>query len=108
MRPNAPRRKRSRSGSGFGSILPTRFSIGSKSANNRRIFNQDSLKRRKKRRRLRSLLDVEPLDLGSDVRAVGLELVEADENREPVRGIEASRIWSRVLWAATGKETWSL
>jgi hypothetical protein len=54
------------------------------------------------------LLDIEPLDLGPDVRAVGLELVEADENREPIRGIEASRIWSRVLWAATGKETWSL
>lgn len=31
------------------------------------------------------LLDIEPLDLGSDVRAVGLELTEADENREPVR-----------------------
>jgi len=30
---------------------------------------------------LRYLLDVEPLDLGPDVRAVGLELVEADENR---------------------------
>ena len=43
------------------------------------------------------LLDVEPLDLGPDVRAVGLELVEADENREPVRGQDAARIWSRVL-----------
>ena len=32
------------------------------------------------------LLEIEPLDLGADVRAVGLELVEADENREPVRG----------------------
>ncbi len=37
------------------------------------------------------LLDVEPLDLGPDVRAVGLELVEADENREPVRGNDAAR-----------------
>lgn len=54
------------------------------------------------------LLDIEPLDLGSDVRAVGLELVEADENREPVRGIDAARIWSRVLWATTGKEPWAL
>ena len=54
------------------------------------------------------LLDIEPLDLGPDVRAVGLELVEADENREPVRGTEASRIWSRVLWATTGQERWSL
>jgi hypothetical protein len=54
------------------------------------------------------LLDIEPLDLGPDVRAVGLELVEADENREPVRGSDAARIWSRVLWATTGKEPWSL
>jgi len=49
---------------------------------------------------LRYLLDVEPLDLGADVRAVGLELVEADENREPVRGPDAAKIWSRVLTAA--------
>jgi hypothetical protein len=54
------------------------------------------------------LLDIEPLDLGPDVRAVGLELVGADEHREPVRGSDANRIWSRVLWAATGKEPWSL
>jgi hypothetical protein len=54
------------------------------------------------------LLDIEPLDLGPDVRAVGLELVEADENREPVRGVDAARIWSRVLWATTGKEPWTL
>ena len=43
------------------------------------------------------LLDVEALDLGPDVRAVRLELVEADENREPVRGEDAARIWSRIL-----------
>ena len=54
------------------------------------------------------LLDVEPLDLGPDVRAVGLELVEADENREPVRGPEAARIWSRVLLATAATETWAL
>jgi hypothetical protein len=54
------------------------------------------------------LLDVEPLDLGPDVRAVGLELVEDDENREPLRGPEAAQIWSRVLPAAAGKETWAL
>lgn len=52
------------------------------------------------------LLDVEPLDLGVDVRAVGLELVEADENREPVRGEDAGIIWSRVLKATAGTETW--
>lgn len=54
------------------------------------------------------LLEIEPLDLGPDVRAIGLELVEGDENREPVRGLDAARIWSRVFWAATGKETWAL
>lgn len=55
-----------------------------------------------------SLLEVEPLDLGPDVRAVGIELVEDDENREPVRGKEAARIWSRVLLAASGKDPWVL
>jgi hypothetical protein len=54
------------------------------------------------------LLDVEPLDLGADVRAVGLDLVEADENREPVRGHDAGIIWSRVLSATAGKEIWAL
>jgi hypothetical protein len=54
------------------------------------------------------LLDVEPLDLGPDVRAVGLELVEADENREPARGPEAARIWSRVLISTAATEPWSL
>jgi hypothetical protein len=54
------------------------------------------------------LLDVEPLDLGPEVRAVGLELVEGDENREPVRGPEAARIWSRVLLSTAATETWGL
>ena len=54
------------------------------------------------------LLDVEPLDLGPDVRAVGLELVEADENREPARGPDAAKIWSRVLLAVTATEPWAL
>lgn len=54
------------------------------------------------------LLDVEPLDLGADVRAVGLDLVEADENREPVRGSDAARIWSRVLCATAGQQPWAL
>jgi len=53
------------------------------------------------------LLDVEPLDLGPDVRAVGLELTEADENREPVRGIDAARVWSRVLRATAANELWT-
>ena len=54
------------------------------------------------------LLDIEPLDLGPDVRAVGLELVEADENREPVRGNDAARIWARTLTAAAATEAWAL
>jgi hypothetical protein len=54
------------------------------------------------------LLEVEPLDLGPDVRAIGLELGEADENREPVRGIEAAKIWSRVLRSTAASESWAL
>ncbi len=54
------------------------------------------------------LLDIEPLDLGADVKSVGLDLVEADENREPVRGADAARIWSRVLQATAGQEPWAL
>ena len=54
------------------------------------------------------LLEVEPLDLGPDVRAVGLELAEADEHREPVRGPDAAGIWSRVLPAVAGDEPWAL
>ena len=54
------------------------------------------------------LLDIEALDLGPDVRAVGLDLVEADENREPVRGEDAARIWSHVIRATAGNEPWAL
>jgi len=54
------------------------------------------------------LLDVEPLDLGSDVRSVGVDLVEADENREPVRGSDASRVWSRILPLLAGEQPWAL
>ncbi len=54
------------------------------------------------------LLEIEPLDLGDDVRAMGLELTEADENREPLRGADAAKIWSRVLRAIAGTEIWAL
>ena len=54
------------------------------------------------------LLDIEPLDLGPDVKAISLELVEADENREPVRGADAARVWARVLPAVAGTEAWVL
>ena len=53
------------------------------------------------------LLEVEPLDLGADVKAIGLELIEP-ENREPVRGIEAAQIWSRVLTALSATEPWAM
>jgi hypothetical protein len=54
------------------------------------------------------LLEIEPLDLGDDVRSIGLELTEADENREPIRGEQASRVWSRVLRAVAASEPWVL
>jgi len=41
-------------------------------------------------------LDVETLDLGADVKAVGLELLET-ESREPVRGKDAASIWAAVF-----------
>ena len=52
-------------------------------------------------------LEVEPLDLGVDVKAVGLELIRA-ESREPVRGADAARIWRAVLPALAGAEPWAL
>ena len=41
-------------------------------------------------------LDVETLELGADVKAVGLELLET-ESREPVRGKDAASIWAAVF-----------
>jgi hypothetical protein len=54
-----------------------------------------------------AILEVDPLNLGPDIRAVGLELFE-QESREPVRGSEAARIWGRVLGALAGREPWGL
>lgn len=54
------------------------------------------------------LLDIERMDLGADVKAVGLDLTEDDQNREPARGEDAARIWSRVLTATAGQERWAL
>ena len=53
------------------------------------------------------LLEAEPLDLGPDVKAVNVELVEGPD-REPVRGPDAAQIWSRALLAIAGTEKWSL
>ena len=52
-------------------------------------------------------LDVQVLDLGSDVKAVGLELVET-ENREPVRGKEAAEMWSAMFPALAGNELYAV
>jgi hypothetical protein len=52
-------------------------------------------------------LDVEALDLGPGVHAVGLELIET-ENREPVRGKKAAEIWSAAFPALAGEEFYVL
>jgi hypothetical protein len=46
-------------------------------------------------------LDVQALDLGADVKAVGLELLET-ESREPVKGKESAEIWSALFPALAG------
>ncbi len=50
-------------------------------------------------------LDVQALDLGGGVKAVGLELVET-QNREPVRGKDAAEMWSAVFPALAGNESY--
>jgi len=54
-----------------------------------------------------AILEVDPLNLGPDVRAVGLELLD-QESREPIRGSEAAHVWGRVLVALAGPEPWAL
>jgi hypothetical protein len=48
-------------------------------------------------------MEVEPLDLGADVKAMGLELLET-ESREPVKGQEAAVIWAAVFPALADRE----
>ena len=56
---------------------------------------------------LHYVMEVEPLDLGADVKAVGLDLMEV-ESREPAKGSDAARIWAATLGALPGTEPWSL
>jgi hypothetical protein len=55
----------------------------------------------------RSRMEIESLDLGADVRAVGLELIDP-ETREPIGGEEAGRAWAATLRALAGGEAWTL
>jgi hypothetical protein len=52
-------------------------------------------------------MDVETLDLGAEVKAVGLELLET-ESREPVKGKEAAAIWAAAFPALANNDGFSL
>jgi hypothetical protein len=52
-------------------------------------------------------LDVQAMDLGPGVKAVGLELI-GTESREPLRGPEAAEIWSAALAVLPGSEPFVL
>src|SRR5258708_12058282 len=52
-------------------------------------------------------LDVQALDLGTDVKAVSLEILET-ESREPVRGTPATDFWSAVFPLLTAGEPFVL
>ncbi len=53
---------------------------------------------------MEAILEVETLDLGTDVRAISLELVEPGTTREPILGADAAAIWSRVLRSVAAGE----
>ena len=48
-------------------------------------------------------LDVQAMDLGSETKAAGLELIET-ESREPLRGAQAAHIWSEAFPALAANE----
>jgi hypothetical protein len=48
-------------------------------------------------------LDVQAIDLGADVKAVSMEILET-ESREPVRGRQATEFWAAVFPLLAGNE----
>jgi hypothetical protein len=52
-------------------------------------------------------LDVQAMDLGSETKAAGLELIET-ESREPLRGEKAAEIWAAAIPALAGEDFWAL
>ena len=52
-------------------------------------------------------LDVQAMDLGSETKAAGLELIET-ESREPLRGAKAAEIWAAAIPALAGEDFWVL
>lgn len=52
-------------------------------------------------------LDVQSLDLGPGVKAVGLELVET-QDREPVTGAAATKMWASLFPALASNEPWTV
>lgn len=52
-------------------------------------------------------LEIEAPDLGTDVQAISMELME-NLNREPVRGLDAARIWAAAVEAIASSEPFVL
>jgi hypothetical protein len=52
-------------------------------------------------------LDVQSMDLGSETKAAGLELIET-ESREPLRGEKAAEIWAAAIPVLAGEDFWVL
>ena len=52
-------------------------------------------------------LEIESLDLGADVRAVGLELLEP-ETREPPTASKSAGIWAALMPALAAEQPWAI
>src|SRR5260221_13893689 len=93
---NEPRKKKSCSGSRCGWKRRTHFSTGSTCAKRRLISRSVSQRARRRMSErempdLHYVMEIEPPDLGADVKAVGLGLMEG-ESREPAPGKHPGRI----------------